>query len=70
MSNSNSTSYNGGIGFGGLLTIVFITLKLTGVITWSWLWVLSPLWIGFLVFLAIVLVILGIAVVIAFFENL
>ena len=30
----------------GLLTIVFITLKLTHVIDWSWIWVLSPLWIG------------------------
>lgn len=36
---------SGGIGFAGLLTIVFITLKLTGVIAWSWWWVLSPLWI-------------------------
>jgi hypothetical protein len=29
----------------GLLTIVFVTLKLIGVISWSWLWVLSPIWI-------------------------
>lgn len=36
---------SGGIGFAGLLTIVFITLKLTGVIAWSWLWVLAPSWI-------------------------
>lgn len=36
----------GGIGFVGLLTIVFITLKLTRVIAWSWWWVLSPLWIS------------------------
>lgn len=28
----------------GILTIVFITLKLTGFIAWSWLWVFSPLW--------------------------
>lgn len=35
----------GGIGFGGLLTIVFIVLKLVGVIDWSWWWVLAPLWI-------------------------
>ena len=34
----------GGISFLGLLTIVFITLKLTNVITWSWWWVLLPLW--------------------------
>lgn len=41
MSNNNT----GGIGFAGLLAIVFITLKLTGYIAWSWWWVLSPLWI-------------------------
>lgn len=35
-----------GGGFAGLLTIVFIVLKLTGFITWSWIWVLSPLWIS------------------------
>lgn len=34
-----------GVGFCGLLTIVFIVLRLTGVIGWSWLWVLSPTWI-------------------------
>ncbi len=39
---------NNGIGFFGLLTIVFIVLKLTNVIAWSWWWVLSPLWIPLL----------------------
>lgn len=34
------------IGFIGLLTIAFIMLKLIGVITWSWAWVLSPIWIS------------------------
>ena len=38
-------SKSGGIGFCGLLTILFIGLKLTNNIDWSWLWVLSPLWI-------------------------
>ncbi len=42
---TTSNSNGGGIGFAGLLAIVFITLKLTGYITWSWWWVLSPLWI-------------------------
>jgi len=37
--------YDGGIGFVGLLTIAFIILKLTNQISWSWWWVLSPLWI-------------------------
>ena len=44
---NNNTAAGGGIGFAGLLTIVFIVLKLCGVINWSWVWVLSPLWISF-----------------------
>lgn len=36
---------SGGIGFTGCLTIAFIVLKLCDVITWSWWWVLSPIWI-------------------------
>lgn len=50
MENNNTkvtaTASGGGIGFTGLLTIVFIVLKLCGVISWSWLWVLSPIWIS------------------------
>ena len=37
---------NNNIGFLGILTIVFIVLKLTEFIEWSWLWVLAPLWIS------------------------
>jgi len=36
----------GGFGFAQLLTVLFIGLKLTGYIAWSWWWVLSPLWIS------------------------
>lgn len=36
---------SGGIGLGGLTFLVFLVLKLFGVITWSWWWVTSPLWI-------------------------
>jgi len=43
MSNTKDQAQQGGFGFLGLLTIVFIALKLTGYITWSWWWVLSPL---------------------------
>ena len=43
MSNNSS----GGVSLGTVLAIVFIVLKLCGVITWSWLWVLSPIWISF-----------------------
>lgn len=43
---SNESKVNVNVpGFFTLLTILFIGLKLCGVITWSWLWVLSPLWI-------------------------
>lgn len=42
-----------GIGFCGLLAIVFIVLKLIGIINWSWVWVLAPLWIPFLIFVVI-----------------
>lgn len=37
-------SQSAGIGFFGLLAIVFIVLKLVGIIKWSWLWVLAPIW--------------------------
>jgi len=41
-----SDSHNsGGIGFPAVLFIVFLILKLTKVITWSWWWVSAPLWI-------------------------
>ena len=47
----------GGIGFFSVLTIVFIILKLVGVIDWSWVWVLSPTWISTAVVLIILLVV-------------
>lgn len=34
----------GGLGLGGVLFVVFLVLKLTGVIAWSWWWVTAPLW--------------------------
>ena len=55
---ANNTSSSSGIGFTGLLTIVFITLKLLEKITWSWWWVLSPLWISFIIFIIVIFCIL------------
>ena len=46
-----------GISFGGLLAIVFIILKLTGVVAWSWLWVLSPIWIPIGIVLTIYMIV-------------
>ena len=55
---SNNSNGNKGVGFTGLLTLVFITLKLLKVIDWSWWWVLSPIWITAI--LVVVLLILTI----------
>lgn len=57
-SGSNSSS---GISFCGLLAILFIGLKLTNHIQWSWLWVLSPIWIPIALALTF-LSLLGIAI--------
>jgi hypothetical protein len=50
-----------GIGFLGLLGLVFITLKLTGHIQWAWWWVLAPLWGPLALALAVMLVLLLVA---------
>ncbi len=60
---SSSTTTVNGIGFPGLLTVLFIGLKLTGHITWPWVWVLSPLWISALIGLTVVAIFLIIAIV-------
>lgn len=59
MSKDNNTTTTGGIGFVGLLTILFVGLKLTNVIAWSWWWVLSPIWISFIIWFLIIVVIFG-----------
>lgn len=46
-----------------VLLIIFVTLKLTHIITWSWLWVLSPIWIY-----AILLLILFVIAVISYHQ--
>lgn len=61
---SSSTSSTGGIGFCGLLSIVFITLKLIGKIDWSWFWVLSPIWIPMSIGLSII-VVMGIVILVS-----
>ncbi|MDE2101996.1 MAG: hypothetical protein KGL39_32415 [Patescibacteria group bacterium] len=64
MSNNTSSSSSGGIGFVGLLTILFIGLKLTGHITWSWWWVLSPVWISTIVLAIVLAVALGVLLIV------
>lgn len=48
------TEERGGIGCAGVLLIVFVTLKLTGLVAWSWWWVLAPAWVPLSLWLAIV----------------
>ena len=50
MNNEKTTS--SGIGFGSALLLIFIILKLVGVIDWSWWWVLSPIWIPVVLLMA------------------
>ena len=56
MDNNNKISVN--IGFNGFLALLFIGLKLCGVISWSWLWVLSPIWIPVVLALVICVIVL------------
>jgi hypothetical protein len=55
---SNNSSSSSGIGFGGVLFIVFLVLKLTGNINWSWWWVTSPLWIPLGIVLTVAMIFL------------
>ena len=52
-----------GPGFASLLTLLFITLKLTGIIAWPWVWVLAPLWITFVASIVLVVLVLLIEVI-------
>lgn len=65
MSDKVSSSSSGGIGFLGLLTVLFIGLKLTHLIAWSWWWVLAPMWMGAAFFLAVLIVIFLIMLLVA-----
>ena len=53
----NEEIKNKGISFYGLLTILLIGLKLTGPISWSWLWVLAPQWVPVAIALVLVVII-------------
>lgn len=57
-SSSSSSSASGGVGVLGLLGVAFVVLKLCGVIDWSWWLVTAPFWGGFVLLLAILLIML------------
>lgn len=60
---SNSKAAGGGIGFSDLLGILFIVLKLCGVINWSWWWVLAPFWIPVALTIVITLVVVVVGII-------
>lgn len=65
MNENKPVVVNGGsVGFCGLLTLVFIVLKLCNVIAWSWIWVLAPLWIPLLITLVICIITALIAILV------
>ena len=66
--NRTMVSYSCGSGFTGLLTVAFIVLKLCGVISWSWWWVLSPIWISTVLVLGVLIIIGIIFLIICLYE--
>lgn len=58
-------SNSGGISSVSILTIAFVVLKLCNVITWSWWWVLSPIWIT----AALVIVVIGVYLLVLFIKQ-
>ena len=64
MSNSSSTQ-SGGVGILGLLGVLFVGLKLAGIITWSWWYVTLPFWGGLALVLGILLVVFIGALIVA-----
>ena len=58
MENNNNGSDYRGLSFFSILGLIFITLKLCGVINWSWWIVLSPFWGGFAIFIVVTIVVM------------
>ena len=58
-----SSASAGGVGFIGLLQVALIVLKLCNVITWSWLWVLAPTWIGALIVVGLLVILVAAAII-------
>lgn len=65
-----TTASASGIGFCGLLTIVFIVLKLLGIVNWSWFWVLSPLIFSIGLGMLVVFVCIAIIIITTIIVNL
>jgi len=62
--NNNNNVYGGGVGISFVVFIVFLILKLTGMITWSWWWITAPLWIGWCLLPLTVIIIVFVVILI------
>ena len=58
-----------GLSLSTVLTLIFVVLKLIGVIDWSWVWVLAPFWIGAIISLVFGLVALLMTIIAAILLN-
>jgi uncharacterized membrane protein YraQ (UPF0718 family) len=66
-----SENTSSGISFTGALLLIFITLKLTNIIDWSWWWVLGPIWIPLLLagLVILIAIIIGIIIELVFKQK-
>lgn len=72
MTNTNETKKTtsaGGVSIFTVLTLIFVVLKLVGVIEWSWIWVFSPIWIPIALCFVIIVPIVIIAIILKFIRN-
>lgn len=58
-----NTNASAGAGFFTLLGVAFIVMKLCGVINWSWLWVLAPLWVPLAIVGILIIIVIAIGMI-------
>ena len=63
----HSSAAGGGVSLATVLVVIFLVLKLVGVIHWSWWWVFSPWWISLGLFIGILLIVLAVMAIVALF---
>ncbi len=65
----NNNNSSGGLGLGAVLTVIFVVLKLCGLINWSWWWVLSPIWISLGLVLVCLLIVFIATLILSWIEK-
>lgn len=70
MERKSNATVSGGLGFWSVLGLMFVVLKLTGAIDWSWLWVLSPFWLPIVLTLGVVVLIVAVVGIVVAIQGL